>query len=167
MVSESKIKKYAWEKMGYTGKITPYIKEKVIIEMNKEKITDIPTQKVQDTRNNNEKTKKKSGTTKKKVIRIVGRISKGVGKTVNVLGEYGDRFSQYYDEIPNPKTVKRTVRKTLKKPVQKKLVRKSVKNQKKPVRKTTRKQVRKTVKKSIKSVKNAQRDFEDELMKVV
>lgn len=138
MVTEKDIEKQGL-KMGYKGKITPYIRKRIIdaIKANKDNQIDKVDDKIDDIKKS-VSSSKSVNKSKKKHGNTVKRIKSGISKTRNYLIGCGERYDKYgTDEYVLP------VKKAKKKPVKGKRTKQIKKTKKKSVKQMSSKQASK------------------------
>lgn len=147
-MDESEIVKHGL-KMGYSGKITPYIKGRILTDMKskdetKEISVEIKTEHI-----------KKSP----KQQTVGSKIKRGIKRTSVYLLDCSERYREYQEPESNTSVKTKSVKKAHKKPV-KKAVKKSIKKSVSGVSKKSRKMKKQTAA----SARKTQQDTEQEIM---
>ena len=147
MITDKQIEEHAL-KMGYDGKITPYIRGRVLSDLGKTEEVDEVAETVKTT------TKTKSPS-KKRLSKIGGQVGRGIKRTAVYISDCDDRYREY-NESAETTSKKKPKGKRVKK------VKKSKKT-KLPIKtKTTRKPKPKG--KSLKSVRKTQEEIDDAII---
>lgn len=162
MVTQTDIEEHG-RKMGYSGKITPYIRSKILQDMeSKDKSEDeIETPVKVKTEKKKEKKVKKVSSKPKSKSGLLKRISVGINRTSNYLGECGERYKDFHESTAMVKVApKKKVRKV--KAPKKSFTTSATKPKTKPRKRKVKKT--KTPMKTATSIRKSQKAMEKELM---